>query len=77
MCSRYGEDYRPIEPNLAIKLCTQINGKPMVINSEMDAAIFLIYGGQAIVREDICKKYLAEFWQDYIGVNSELKVFGE
>ncbi len=68
---------RPIEPNLAIELCTQINGKPMVINSEMDATTFLIYGGQANVREDICEKYLPEFWQDYIGTNPELKVFGE
>ncbi len=35
--------------------------------SQMDAMVFLIYGGQAIVREDICEKYLPEFVQDFIG----------
>lgn len=68
---------RPVKPKGAIELCTQINGKPMVINSQMDAMVFLIYGGQAIVREDICEKYLPEFLQDFIGPNLELKVFEE
>lgn len=58
----------------AIEMCTRVNGKPMVINSQMDAMVFLIYGGQAIVREDICEKYLQEFLQDFIGPNPELKI---
>lgn len=68
---------RPVKPKGAIEMCTRVNGKPMVINSQMDAMVFLIYGGQAIVREDICEKYLPEFLQDFIGPNPELKVFGE
>ena len=68
---------RPVEPKGAIAICTQINGKPMVINSQIDAKVFLIYGGQAIVREDICEEYLPEFLQDFIGPNPELKVFEE
>lgn len=68
---------RPVKPKEAIEMCTRVNGKPMVINSQMDAMVFLIYGGQAIVREDICEKYLPEFLQDFIGPNPELKVFEE
>lgn len=68
---------RPVKTKGAIEMCTRVNGKPMVINSQMDAMVFLIYGGQAIVREDICEKYLPEFLQDYIGPNPELKVFEE
>lgn len=68
---------RPVKPKGAIEMCTRVNGKPMVINSQMDAMVFLIYGGQAIVREDICEKYLPEFLQDFIGPNPELKVFEE
>lgn len=68
---------RPVKPKLAIEMCTRVNEKPMVINSQMDAIIFLIYGGQAIVREDICEKYLSEFLQDFISPSSELKLFEE
>lgn len=68
---------RPVKPKGAIEMCTRINGKPMVINSQMDAIFFLIYGGQAIVRENICEKYLPEFLQDFIGPNPELKIFKE
>lgn len=68
---------RPVKPKGAIEMCTRVNGKPMVINSQMDAMVFLIYGGQAIVREDICEKYLPEFLQDFIGPNPELNVFEE
>lgn len=68
---------RPVKPKGAIEMCTRVNGKPMVINSQMDAMVFLIYGGQAIVREDICEKYLPEFLQDFIGPNPELKIFEE
>jgi len=64
---------RPIKPKEAIKMCTQINGRPMVVNSGTDAMIFLIYGGQAIIRKDICEKYLPEFMDDYIGPYTELE----
>lgn len=68
---------RPVKPRGAIEMCTKFNGKPMVINSQMDAMVFLLYGGQAIVREDICEKYLPEFMKDFIGPNSALKLFEE
>lgn len=44
----------------------------MVLNSQLDAAVFLIYGGQAIVRADICREYLPEFLEAVITENPEL-----
>lgn len=38
----------------------------MVLNSEEDAITFRIYGGEAIVRTDICEQYLPEFAREYI-----------
>lgn len=73
-CTQEIRRLRPIIPEGAIEICTRINGKPMVINSQVDAAVFLIYGGQAIVRKDICEKYLPQFLEDIIGPNPELKV---
>lgn len=68
---------RPVEADRAIEMCTRVNGKPMVINSQEDVMVFLIYGGQAIIREDICKKYLPEFLEDFIGPNLELNIFND
>lgn len=68
---------RPVNPRGAIEVCTEVFGRPMVLNSIVDAIVFLIYGGQAIVREDICKKYLPSFWEDYVVPNPELKAIEE
>lgn len=68
---------RPVIPERAIKHCSEVIGRPMVLNSEIDAAVFLLYGGQAIVRADICKKYLPEFLEDYIGENPQWKALRE
>ena len=48
---------RPVQPRAAIKVCTKMFGRPMVLNCVADIMAFFVYGGQAIVREDICKKY--------------------
>ena len=55
-----------VKPEAAIQICTQLKGKPMVLNSEEDAITFRIYGGEAIVRTDICEQYLPEFAREYI-----------
>ena len=44
----------------------------MVLNSQLDAEVFRIYGGQAIVREDICKAWLQEFLEVTAAENPEL-----
>jgi hypothetical protein len=44
-------------------------GKPMILNSEEDVVIFLIFGGQAIVKKEICEKYLPWFLEPFIVEN--------
>ncbi|WP_312650276.1 helix-turn-helix domain-containing protein [Aminipila sp.] len=60
---------RPVIPDKAIELCKQVRGKPMIINSEEDVGIFLIFGGQAIVKKEICEKYLPWFLEPFIVKN--------
>jgi len=57
---------RPVIPDKAIEACTEMFGKPMVLNSEDDARIHLIFGGHAIVRKDICEKYLPWYLEPFI-----------
>ena len=57
---------RPVIPQKAIDPCAKVNGKPMVLNSETDAKVYMLYGGDAIVREDICREYLPEFMEDIV-----------
>lgn len=57
---------REIIPDKAIMACTEIYGKPMVLNTEEDVMVFLIFGGQAIVRKDICEKHLPWFLKPFI-----------
>lgn len=60
---------RPVIPDKAIEFCTKVCGKPMILNSEEDAGIFLVFGGQAIVQKEICEKYLPWFLEPFIVEN--------
>ena len=63
---------RPVKPRACIEACTELYGKPMVINSELNAATFRVYGGHAFVRKDIGEKYLPEFFKNYIVKNGKI-----
>lgn len=63
---------REVYPEAAIKLCTDVCGKPMVLNSKEDAETFLVYGGEAIVRKDICEKYLSWYLEEFIVDSKDL-----
>lgn len=56
---------RPIHPENVIKLCKKLRIKPIVINEEKDIPIFIVYGGQAIIKSDLCEKYLSEYMYFY------------
>lgn len=45
---------RPVIPQVVYDYCCQLYSKPMIILSEYDAAVFRIFGGQAIIRKEIC-----------------------
>lgn len=57
---------RPVIPENVIKICSKIKERPMVINGLEDAIVYLIYGGQAVIKADICERYLPQFCEDYI-----------
>jgi transcriptional regulator with XRE-family HTH domain len=66
---------RPVIPMSAIKMCTDVYERPMLLNEEEDAIVFRIFGGHAIVKQEICKRYLPEFLKDFIGENPEEKFY--
>lgn len=57
---------RPVIPQKAIEMCSTAYKKPMLVHSRADAEAFRIFGGHAIVKAEICKKYLPEFYEDFI-----------
>ncbi|MDE7010641.1 MAG: helix-turn-helix domain-containing protein [Oscillospiraceae bacterium] len=64
---------RRVIPESAIRVCTDVYGPPMIINNELEVGLFCVFGGHAIIKTDICKKYLPEFYEDYTGPSPELK----
>ncbi len=56
---------RYVEPIESIKLCTEVYGKPMVLNNKDDVGIFLIFGGHAIIRADICESVMPYMLEPY------------
>lgn len=57
---------RPVIPEAAAKLCTEVYERPMFVNRREDAELFRIFGGHAIVRTDICERHLPEFCTEYV-----------
>lgn len=57
---------REVRAEQAIKLCTDVYGKPMVLNCKEDVAIFMAFGGEAIVRKDICETYMPWYLEEFI-----------
>lgn len=56
---------------MAIEECTQMYGRPMLLNEKEDAVVFRIFGGHAIVMKEICECYLPEFLEDFISDKPE------
>ncbi|MCM0759086.1 MULTISPECIES: helix-turn-helix domain-containing protein [Sporomusa] len=57
---------RPVIPMIAIRECTNIHGRPMLLNKEEDVIVFRLFGGHAVVKKEICEQYLPEFLEDFI-----------
>ena len=60
---------RPVDPLNAMKMCTKAYGRPMLVNEELDARVFSVFGGHAIIKEDVCAAYLPEFMKNFIVSN--------
>ncbi|WP_312561468.1 helix-turn-helix transcriptional regulator [Anaerospora sp.] len=57
---------RTVVPMLALAECIRICGRPMILNEVEDAMVYRMYGGHAIVKKEICERYLPEFLEDFI-----------
>lgn len=66
MCTLEVRRLRGVLPIKALEICTQICGRPMLLNEAADVIAFRIYGGHAIVKKAICERYLPEFLEDFI-----------
>lgn len=42
------------------------NKKPMVINDDQDFGAYFIYGGEALIREELCRKYIPQLMHPII-----------
>ncbi|SHK15181.1 helix-turn-helix domain-containing protein [Desulforamulus aeronauticus] len=62
---------RPVIPVKAIEGCTKVFGRPLLINEEKDVVVFRLFGGHAIVKQEICERFLPEFLEDFIGTTPE------
>lgn len=62
---------RPVIPKAAYELCSRVYSKPMIIDNEVDAAVFRIFGGHAIINQEVCETCFSEFLEFY-GPNPQL-----
>ena len=66
---------RPVIPIKAIEVCTKkYDDRPMLVNNEKDAIIFQIFGGNAIIKKEICEQCLPEFLENFISDPKKLLV---
>lgn len=57
---------RIINPYAFIELYQSLRESFIVINSKEDVDAFLIFGGKALIKTDLCKKHLPSFCRDFI-----------
>lgn len=57
---------REVDPVPAIKLCTEVYGRPLIINIEEDVRIYNLFGWHAIVEKEVCKRCLPEYLFPFI-----------
>ncbi|MEG6585415.1 helix-turn-helix domain-containing protein [Dendrosporobacter sp. 1207_IL3150] len=62
---------RPVIPLRAIEACIQAHSRPMLLNEEEDVIVFRMFGGHAIVRKEICERYLPEFLENFLNHTDE------
>lgn len=57
---------RPIEPVAYLNLCKKVCEAVMVINSEEDVDAFLVFGGKAIIKSDLCQQQLPSLCREFV-----------
>lgn len=57
---------RPVDPNKYIELYKILCESVMVLNCKEDVEAFLVFGGKALVKVDICEQYLPRFCEKFV-----------
>lgn len=57
---------RPVIPGKYLQLCESLCDSIIVINCKEDVDAFLVFGGKALVKTDICEKNLPAFCKEFI-----------
>lgn len=57
---------RPVIPSKYLQLCESLCDSIIVINCKEDVDAFLVFGGKALVKTDICEKNLPAFCKEFI-----------
>lgn len=57
---------RPVIPHKYIELCKTLCESIMVINCKDDVDAFLVFGGKALVKTNICEQYLPHFCEKFV-----------
>lgn len=57
---------RPVIPHKYIELCKTLCESIMVINCKEDVDAFLVFGGKALVKANICEQYLPHFCEKFV-----------
>ena len=57
---------RPVVPHKYIAVCKTLNESIMVVNAEEDVDAFLVFGGKALVKAEMCEQYLPRFCEKFV-----------
>lgn len=62
-------------PKNAIEACTEVYGKPMVLNYEEDLIVFRMFGDKAIIKREICEQFLPKCLEDFVGESPKMNIY--
>ena len=57
---------RKVIPENVIKICEQLKRNVVIINKVSEIGLFYLFGGEAIIREELCKEHMKEILEPFI-----------
>jgi len=57
---------RKVIPENVIKICEQLKRNIVIINKVSEISLFYLFGGEAIIREELCKEHMKEILEPII-----------
>ena len=57
---------RKVIPENVIKICEQLKRSIVIINKVSEISLFYLFGGEAIIREELCKEHMNEILKPFI-----------